>query len=220
MEGSMVPTLTHEEESKLLKALADEINTTREHKRYKAVRDLVLILLGLRCGLRVGESQRLTVSMVWLKDEPVKSIHIPLGFNKNCLDAWIPVPPELTSALWIYVPTRLHHAAPIETDPLLLVSQPGKIPRNPMMTRPVVSQTMKHWAEKANIRRFKYHSLRHTYATRFVQQGTAHIRTIQQLLRHRSISSTQLYTHPTQDDAVIAVMKTFPGIADPPVLKI
>ena len=207
----MVPTLTHDEESKLLKALADEINTTQGNKRYKAVRDLVLILLALRCGLRVGESQRLTVTMVWLKDAPVKSIHIPLGFNKNCLDAWIPVPPELTSALWIYVPTRLHHADPNDPDPLLLVSQPGRIPKNPMMTRPVVSQTMHHWANKAGIRRFKYHSLRHTYATRFVQQGTAHIRTIQQLLRHRSISSTQIYTHPTQDDAEKAVLATFPG---------
>ena len=207
----MVPTLTVEEESKLLRTLADAINTTQGNKRYKAVRDQVLILLALRCGLRVGESQRLTVSMVWLKDAPVKNIHIPLGFNKNCLDAWIPVPPELTSALWLYIPIRLHHADPNDPDPLLLVSKPGKIPKNPVMTRPVVSQTMEHWRLKAGIRHFKYHSLRHTYATRFIQQTSVHIRTIQQLLRHRSISSTQIYTHPTQDDAEKAVMATFPG---------
>jgi len=207
----MIQILTIEEESKLLRTLNDAVANSTARKRYQNLRDLVMILLGLRCGLRVGEVQKLHVSHVWAQGAPVRSIHIPAGFNKNCLDAWIPVPPELYTALGLYLPARIYHADLGDLDPLLLVSWPGKKPRNPVVTRPVVCFIMQRWATAAGIRRVKFHALRHTYATRFLQTKNVNLRTVQQLLRHRSLTSTQIYTHPNQDDMELAVMQTFPG---------
>jgi site-specific recombinase XerD len=47
------------------------------------------------------------------------------------------------------------------------------------------------------------HTLRHTFATRLMQ--TTNIRIVQQLLGHKCISSTQIYTHPNMDDLTKAI---------------
>lgn len=45
--------------------------------------------------------------------------------------------------------------------------------------------------------------LRHTFATRLMQK--TNIRVVQQLLGHKSLSSTQVYTHPNADDLQKAI---------------
>jgi integrase len=51
------------------------------------------------------------------------------------------------------------------------------------------------WATKhARVEGFRFHDLRHTFASRLVMKG-AHIRTIQELLGHKSLAMTQRYSH-------------------------
>ena len=211
----MVQTLTKEEEAVLVSTVIDELKLSSGQHRFKVLRDLVLILLGLRCGLRVGESQKLRVSDVWMNDGPVFQIHIPANFNKGNKEGWIVVNDDLREALKLYVPLRKEVAREDEPDPILLVPRPGLTRRTDKLSRPDVCVVLAHWGGKAKIRHFKYHTLRHTFATRVLMQGGGNLRTVQMLLRHRHLSSTAIYTHPNQDELDLAVKRAFAGGLSP-----
>ena len=73
---------------------------------------------------------------------------------------------------------------------------PKKVPRN-----------FKSVLKSANIRDIKYHSLRHTYATRLFEAGVP-IKTVQALLGHKDMTTTMnIYTHVMPEQKTQAVDK-------------
>ena len=203
----MIQTLTLEEQSRLIIALNDERKLSTGHHRLKVLRDFVLILIGLRCGFRVGECQKLKVSDVWENDQPVHRIHVPANFNKCNVEGWVKVSADLYEALQEYVPLRIAVKDPEDFDPILLPPRPGLKALVPMLSRPVVVDILTYWSKKAGIPHIRFHTLRHTFATNVLQRGGGNLKTVQMLLRHRHLSSSSIYLHPTQDDLDIAVMK-------------
>ena len=75
----------------------------------------------------------------------------------------------------------------------------------------------RHWFEpaisKAKIRRFSWHCLRHTFASRLVMAGVD-IRTVQELMGHKSISMTVRYSHLAPKHTLAAVER-LTGVISP-----
>ncbi len=79
----------------------------------------------------------------------------------------------------------------------LFISYKGKKAEEPRLTARSIERIVKKYAVKAGIPVFTTpHTLRHSLATDFLNQGVD-LRTIQEFLGHRSITSTQIYTHVT-----------------------
>jgi site-specific recombinase XerC len=92
----------------------------------------------------------------------------------------------------------------MDSDAPLFVSRKG----NRLSTRQV-RYVFQIWQRRAGFeRRFSFHSLRHSAITN-IYEATRDIRLAQRFARHKSITSTQIYTHPT-DDALFRAVQELP----------
>ncbi len=67
-----------------------------------------------------------------------------------------------------------------------------------------VRRSFKTAVEKAGIQDFRFHDLRHTFASRLVMKGVS-LKTVQELLGHKDIKMTMRYSHLAEDYKVQAV---------------
>lgn len=147
------------------------------------LRDRAIIELMYACGLRVSEAVDLKISDVELdagiltcKGKGSKTRKVPVG----------------TSAVeWLksYLVLR-RRKENIEIQNLFVTSS-GK-----PLNRQTIFNFIKEYAERIGLEGVSPHTLRHSFATHLVQ-NRADIRSVQQMLGHADISTTQIYTHLT-----------------------
>lgn len=147
-------------------------------------RDRAMLELLYSCGLRVSELINLSYHNINLKDEFIR-IH-----GKGNKERLLPMGEIAIDYLTKYElnsrPALLKNG---QSDSYFLSN------RGRSMSRQNFFYIIKDYASKAGIDKpLSPHSLRHAFATHLVQKG-ADLRSVQLMLGHSDISSTQLYTH-------------------------
>ena len=191
--------LTKLEEATLNQTIVENLRTATGRKRFRILRDLVLIKLALDAGFRVGECQRFKISDVWQNMAVKSEIHLPANFNKKNPERRVKISDDLKRALELYLPHRLSPMPPDGDEALLLISRPGQANRKEGLSRPDVCWILKYWTDRAKLPHLRFHWLRHTFASRFYWGGGKDLVETQTMIGHRSLDATRIYLHPEQD---------------------
>ena len=140
------------------------------------------------CGLRVSELTNLNRAECNLNDGLIRV------FGKGSKERMVPISGTALSALSSYLREArglLHTkktTAPPEDSAVFLNA------RGLRLSRHGVYDIVVEYGERVGLQNLHPHSLRHSYATHLLEGG-GDLRSIQQLLGHASISTTQIYTH-------------------------
>jgi len=190
----------------LLTALLFKNGTDKQQRR--GVRNATIGLCMLDAGLRVGEVCRLRRSDLWFNSEPVIFIIVGSGIAEKGAERQVPITFRLSEALKVMDYYWWSEIGNIP-DPLAFY---GRDPRRPLTTRQV-QRIIETAACKALGRSIHPHVLRHTFASQLMRKTNA--RNVQVLLGHKHLSSTQIYTHPNQQDLVEAIQTLDPPPSPP-----
>ncbi len=146
------------------------------------LRDAAILELFYSCGLRISELLALEVRQVDFIGESVKVM------GKGSKERIVPVGGPALNAI-----QRYRQEAAVTSGPLFLSSRRTRI------TQQAVDQLLKKYLKRSSIPfAISPHKLRHSFATHLLDAG-ADLRSVQALLGHASLSTTQIYTHVTKE---------------------
>jgi site-specific recombinase XerD len=147
------------------------------------LRDRAMLELAYSCGLRCEEIVNLDVGSM---DHETEQLRV---FGKGGKERLLPVGEPARDALKRYVERGRRALADDPRELALFLSKSGRRLSNSDVTR-----RLGLWTREAALAAgVSPHSLRHSFATHLLEGG-ADLRTIQELLGHASISTTQVYT--------------------------
>ena len=167
--------------------------TKKESERNTAI---IETLYG--CGLRVSELINLKISDLYFEEDFVKVTGkgnkqrlVPVSeVNKQCINTYL-----INSRTKLNIDSR--------SSDIIFLNRNGY-----KLTRAMIFTIVKSLSKKAGIKKtISPHSFRHSFATHLLENG-ADLKTIQQLLGHESITTTEIYMH-LDNKALVNVMKKF-----------
>jgi len=137
------------------------------------------------CGLRVSELIDLKISDLFFDEGFIKVI------GKGDKQRFVPISEYTQKYINIYrFNVRTHQPIQKKFEDILFLNRRGK-----GLTRVMIFHIIKDLIEKSGIKKnISPHSLRHSFATHLLENG-ADLRSIQALLGHESITTTEIYLH-------------------------
>lgn len=148
------------------------------------IRDRAMFELAYSCGLRSEEVLTLTVDSIDFDDEIVRVL------GKGSKHRLVPVGEPARRAVELYIAKARPSLIVDPDERVLFLSRNGR----PLSASDLTRRLAVRMREAAAAGGVSPHALRHSFATHLLEGG-ADLRSIQELLGHASISTTQVYTH-------------------------
>ncbi len=155
-----------------------------ERSQDRGCRDFALLQVLYACGLRVSELVGLRVS----------DLNLEVGFlrclGKGSKERLVPLGQDAIQAVKVYLAGPRRRLLAGKESPFLFISRRGK-----SLTRVAFWKQIRRYGLLAQISRsISPHILRHSFATHLLENG-ADLRSVQAMLGHADITTTQIYTH-------------------------
>ncbi|BAV94015.1 site-specific tyrosine recombinase/integron integrase [Ichthyobacterium seriolicida] len=175
--------------------LINNIEMTDEGYRNKAILET---LYG--CGLRVSELTELKISDLFMEEEFLKIV------GKGNKHRFVPVNRHVIKLINIYLNDIRVHIRPKKGDEdILFLNRRGG-----RLSRVMIFNIIKDLAQKSNIKKnIGPHTFRHSFATALLNGG-ADISSIQQMLGHENITTTEIYMHLNREKLKKTIEKYHP----------
>ena len=186
--------LSLDDSKKLLEASEDEDNPNY-------ARDFAITTLFLNCGMRLSELVGINITDIDLNDCKLTVIgkgnkERTIYLNKACLKA-------ISEYLEVRPKQGVQKDSKHSENALFLSSRKTRISNRTVQY--IINQELKNAGLDST--KYSVHKLRHTAATLMYQYGQVDIRALQEILGHESISTTEIYTHVSNEQARTALDK-------------
>ncbi len=177
-----LPVVLNISQMEELLSLPNKMQGEKPKIAWLAARDTALLELFYSCGLRISELRMLDVRDIDFISESCRVM------GKGSKERLIPIGGPALAAL-----QRYRQAAAITNGPIFLSSRKTRI------TQQAIDLLLKKYLSASSIPfAISPHKLRHSFATHMLDAG-ADLRSVQSLLGHASLSTTQIYTHVTRE---------------------
>lgn len=154
----------------------------------QGIRDKAILEIFYATGMRVSEAVNLKVD----------DLNLDIGFlrciGKGNKERVIPLGKKAISSLKRYLEISRPRLLKNKASEFLFLNRFGK-----KISRQSLWKIIKKYARQARIKKpIRPHTLRHSFATHLLERG-ADLRSVQEMLGHSNISTTQIYTHINKD---------------------
>lgn len=176
--GLHLPEVLSTEEVDMMEAAIDL-------SKWEGHRNKAIIEVLFSCGLRVSELVNLKISNIYVDEQFVRVI------GKGSKERLVPISKRALQEIdwWYDCRRKMHNIKPGEEDYVFLNR------RGAHLTRTMILIMVKNYAKAAGIKKtISPHTLRHSFATALLEGG-ADLRSIQAMLGHESLGTTEIYTH-------------------------
>lgn len=183
-----IPDILTEKEVSLL------LNQPNNHN-FKGSRDKAMLELLYATGLKVSEIVSLNIESINLDLEIVS---IKETFNANRV---VPIGKIAIESLVHYLENFRDEYEDLSNEPLFINYSGNRL------TRQGFWKILKHYTQMTNINKvITPHTIRHSFAVHLIENG-ADLKTVQEMLGHSDLSTTQIYSFASEDKSLRQVYK-------------
>ena len=198
--GPGIELLMNEKKTSFTEEEIDKIISTIKLGSKTGLRNVAIIELLYSCGLRVSELINLKISDLFFKESLIKVT------GKGNKERFVPISKQSQ----IYINNYLQNVRSYQKikkgfEDTLFLNERGTI-----LSRVMIFLILKKLKNASNIKKkIGPHTLRHSFATHLIENG-ADLITIQKMMGHESITTTERYLHVNKKHLIDSMMKFHP----------
>ena len=201
-----ISPMSNVESPKLRRKLPDILNVEEisqmissiDEKEKFGQRNKMIVEILYGTGIRVSELIELRISNIFFKENIIRVS------GKGDKERFVPLGNKPKRSISNYINTKRNHQKVDESsNDILILSKYGK-----KLTRHMIFTLIRNISKNCGInKKISPHTFRHSFASHLLKNG-ADLRSIQLILGHESITSTEIYTH-LDSKHLLSVMKKY-----------